>query len=1476
MTYDPRDRFSKALAGKAHTSASKPYWDEIFTRATLGAVEGELEGITGSWAGVWGMAPNVKGSNSPVGNPRTSVQGSPGFQFKESRLGVPGFPEINFRPYDARTARQSNWGPSLVGHPISFEFVGPTNKTKFNNWQWLVTDNSGTGNGDVLTLDTTDAFDSIFGAPTSPNWTDLADIYGISSIPESGLYLYVSQTGELGALDDIDGIGTAGDGGLGSGLIGDRLPVPVNVACSANSTYSQYELFKVTAISATTLTLDPSKRLADWFNIPSLMGGFQACIRSVCLITPKATRVVAIPGSGRKVYAIVPPEQTCTSDLMPPRRAWDDIVNRPTAPTIWDNYSAATETGTDYTNDDKQVSPIPTPIRHGVGRVQGTNGDPVFANYGLGQIGITVDDGSIVADDVTEGRLIYVYDVESFGGAILNQTGLVAELPLSSLQGWYGIVSFTQVPPARITLKRVLPFDPDTGVPLLVPGANYRVDSSASFAERIELRFTVHNPVSSLWNSNYARLEEILASRLHPILDPSKNKPVDGRSFYFTSSDPTFVSALSRADKCIFDTSGGNPGSLLDLGFRAVLFPAKNVAGSLIADFDNPLPNNNMVLDPAVTTEQYVDIDYTSGLVYLSHAPAVGGDLVPLANVLTATDNPRGEPTFFISCVPYSLEPSARTAGIKVSATNGSQYDSECFGPGEFASVFSGRKFWRLSNQTLTVSGGNVTTIDIEGATNTDLPETGYVEILRGIDPTGDPAFLDNNVDAHRVATFGYSKVTSGSPTTLEGVFGGGKSGDSITVTDGEPYVAVLRRNVWPFTNQGNGFVGTDFRSDLNYGSMDKATSLRFEGAELQKLGDGSVAVKIRDPRATAAEANFGDLFRSWLISGAVASDAGLDLTLTQSVFLVGGKRITMPPTVVTLGNNATQYVYLDTTDPCDCSFALSANSSPLSNESDILLYKAVTSGGVVTELVDLRNPLVDLDARLDVYVGRSDALESLGGQSPYFQTLAEAVAYVKEILDPDSGFDGNYIRIQVVGHTLETELPILPVSGMIIEGLAKVSDGGVAGSTHGIHWEDRSYPLFLLDGCSDLVFRNLNLIYDDDGQPANPTNNQLPFKAETGISFRLVFEDILFDGNDKAHGFIYCDPLAALGSCYITRCYTGGTTDYGLYFEGAVNCKVTDCRFSQGGTAQLAITTQAGVIDDGSSNLYRGIWSVGFEYGFVDEGTRNRWESCTSSGPGTGYGFLIGSAGTPNTVGIYSTVVSCQVLTGGLLNYGDYLSLQGFRCDDATAISGVHSTVSGCHFGGMVTLASSYNVLSDNQLLGSTNIVLGLGAFDVSLTLSSASSNIIRGNTSLGSFYFDASTRTNCAGNTFPGLGANDATILILAGSDDCIVSGNVAYAIYNLGNGCVFTGNWLDDYINLNATTGCVLTGNKAGGVINATSTNWVIVGNSAGGGVTAGGGGDPDGPAYTSLLVGNKVGNLGVFGGAPDDTGRENNIT
>lgn len=1437
---DPKD---KALAQRASTSSARTPWQEALDRhvsipASKAAEAAEvIRGFAGSWAASYALEDSLRS--------REYAEGPAAIQTKQNHLGQPGMAEINFRPYDARTNRFGPKGPSLLGHPISFSIVGPTLKSPLLDFQWLVS-----SDGYTLTIDTASIY-STAGTPALPALDTLATIYNLSAIPDGGLYLVVSQTGSRG---DLDG----NVGGLGDGQFGEDLAVLPNGPRSPIiplTEGSKYEVFRVVSFvtrgaDLVGFRLDTNKSLTEFFDFPV---GRTPVLRAVTLFVPAATRLVAVPGSGEgvgkeKVFAFVPPARSLNADYMPPYRNW--TVSGRFDP--WTNFEDPVATGTVYAigpsvyyNEGISL-PIPTPVFTGFGRVHDSTVDPP----NIGQLGLGAFislGGHFDASDV--GRILHVYEAESIrGGELANSSDdpqlVEATTPMETLLGYYQITAAMEIVPGTFLygFRRILEFDPTTGVPNY-GSARLNTLSNPGAGRAIRLKWRIHDSISTLWTSSTANMAALSASRLTNLIDPSWVQPALKRGLGFPGLQ-------GRPDRATFDTSssgGGadgtnaNPGSLADLGFRVVLFPAKLSGGRAVPDFDNPITSNEVLLDPDKPTEdQWIEVDYSAGLLRLSHAPVEGSVFLPTLGTLTATDNPRGEVVIFASCVPYSVEPGQLGGNQRVTGRvlNGSADDTCLIGSVvETTDVWSGRLSWPIENNIGVQSQTQQEIKLSEAVLPTQMPMTGFVEVVTGTRPVGPAPTAFIGAQGSRAATFGYSQVIYADPgnggnTTLRGVFGGGPLNNTTVPTLLNRHRVTLRRDtVSPNTSDGR--AGTDFQFDTTYGFAARSNALHFEHATIRKEVDGSATVHIKDPETTAHQRIFGDVLSSALLDGGifVASPTPGQILVEETTVLIDGIRSVLPPVALVFPTVAsTYYLYIDGSDPRCPSYAF-AEDLPLPSQHDILLGRYDQSVGVITAIVHLLLPLTDLDQRVNITVGDYDPAYG-SAYRPHFKTLSEAVRYVNELASPiNSGGSGDhprFFRIQVVGPVYEERdnLPIrIKTSGLIIEGVHRNMTGASVppNSPSTIWWDDNIHPLFDLQRYNDTVFRNLALKYD--GAVPAALNGAtcaftLNFDMEPPPGFipwackGILIEGCRFDG-DNAVAFFFLQSLTgAQGqiSDSIIRDNISATRNAGVWVYGsdgaprAFGLRVENNQFD---------CSQAAVLGDvrdlvritGHRNIVRGNHLIDAYGGVTVQGDGNVVET--------------------NTI---ATTAQAGILADGIHNL-----IHGNR------LSGVHTDNVIDHLGGIpgkvgidtfyTAGAASFTQVTDNdiQLAGvfDPNSHWGIRAPDTSNVVSNnqCQASAIVGELSTISGNVLATTgrllvtgRSMVSGN-FYGDGAIIGQFSVFSGNGggvvvfgaDCKIDGN-SMTDATVSDRCVLTGNTLTKMLTGGvATERLTLSGNR-----------------------------------------------------------------
>lgn len=874
------DKLRKAFEAKGKTRLALEPWQEHIDRdATVnlsraGMAAKALEGFAGSWAAQynysWGsrVAPDMPAS-PPEAVEAIDPLGPPvPIRSKINHLGQRGLPEVNFVPYNWRTNTFGSKGGALVGHTISFEVVGPTLKSPHCDWTWNITQGGGPNGGDVLSVGPRPD-----GTPT-PVLNDIIDMYGPRSTdvpgflwtigddaePNGGLYLLVS--------DDGTGPGSLDTGGG-------------QVAMSALDFYvdtARFELFRISEVTETTIEVHPSKSFSEFFDLP--LAGTRS-VRAITLVRPYVTRLAAIPQSGaaggndgvsvsgrEQVFVTVSPELAAGNDNFPP---YDGGNGAGSGDGSWigGGFTDARAPfgspigGAPDAYGGRVRLPVPIPVREDLAEVETSLLAPGAL---VGNWILEVPDATpYTAGPLFSSRLPVVRI------SATSRNDDTSDLTLGSIPnvlGWFDAVA-TTVAPDTVTLARVPETDPQTGLTYWGPGP---WESNVG-DPNVAVGLTFHEAVEALWYGPFA-LDKVEASRLKNLIDPTWVQ-----RFEKQISDPLLVSGMApppgggtagRPDRAIFDTRRffgagplpdvADPGNLMDLGFRMVLFPAKedpNDATQAIPDFDNPILGRELTIDGSNTTEkQYVEIDYSSGIVRLSIPPPTSrsgvpdfpSDVIPNGIQGTAGNNPRGEVVLFGACVPYSMEESQLGTGARVTANAGDGhrdfdlYSDQVLAKMIFATDVAGTTTFVGASPFIgpaAVAGGDVAII-LDRIW--DGPETGVVTITAGSDSSltfGKWGYTERRT----VLVAGLQK------TALVGISAlSGSANPDPALHAGEQTRAVILRREAVFDRQSFAlpFVTDFYPGDTTYGSEARAQAMRFERARLLPELDGSVTVRPR------------------------------------------------------------------------------------------------------------------------------------------------------------------------------------------------------------------------------------------------------------------------------------------------------------------------------------------------------------------------------------------------------------------------------------------------------------------------------------------------------------------------------------------------------------------------------------------------------------------------------------------------------
>lgn len=631
------DILKKAFQNVTSTSLATRAWDEPLTRRESTHAEQvfsapALPSSVGGWMASSGTPyATVENTSSPT-LPIQQGGAAPSRTYFETRPGRSGFNDVDFVPYNWGTNRFGNKGGALLGHPISWEVVGPTGKSPFTHWQWAV--NTGTN---TLTLEEgvmSQLFTTIPPHVAPATVPTVAQAYGLSAMPNGGLYVLVELTG-----DETNNL----------------LLAPANALVPIDQRTARFELFRVASWAGQDLVLNSSKLLTGYFTAV----GVNDKIKSITLIQPKVTRLASIPltldgvTQQNQVFVVVPPERAAKSEYMPPYNGsgvcpdWSVNGNFDFAGTI--------PTGELTSYGTPNLLPVPAPVQRNL-KGYFTAAPPASAN--LWDIFVTF------GGTFTVGQILQVHTVER---------ALATDDQVSQSLGWFEIQNVVAGAPNTLTLRRVPEVNSLTGEVF------YGNGPTGGLSEKVVV--DLYDNVGTIFTDPVLNISKVIASRLDHIIDP---KVVDTSFRSGLSSNPP--------GPAVFNTvTGSNPGNLTDLGFRVVLFPAKDLGGLVIGpDFDNPITGNTVVLDPTIpATGQFIEMDYSAGVVYLSHPPVPGPGCAVAPNGIIAdpTANVRGEVVLYAALVPYSREESQRGTGTQVKTT---RVGGE-FGPNDAVDVYGQR-----------------------------------------------------------------------------------------------------------------------------------------------------------------------------------------------------------------------------------------------------------------------------------------------------------------------------------------------------------------------------------------------------------------------------------------------------------------------------------------------------------------------------------------------------------------------------------------------------------------------------------------------------------------------------------------------------------------------------------------------------------------------------------------------------------------
>jgi hypothetical protein len=900
------DKLRKAFESKGKTREALEPWEEHLSRdASLNANKAGLaakivEGFSGSWAAQyhfgWGSLVGEGGAPATTPFIDEDPEGPPvPIHAKTSKIGKRGFPELNFAPYNWRTNTFGSKGPSLVGHPISFEVVGPTLKSPFCDWTWDVSQGAGPNGGDLLTPSIrpdggvsplVNEISDMYGPGINGTWT-----IGDAAEPNGGLYLLVSDDGaNAGAL-------AGGQTPMGA------LPNFVDTA--------RYELFRISEILDFSIEIHPNKSFGTHFDLPL---GNTRNIRAVTIVKPFVTRLQAIPQSGaaggndgvstygrEQTFVVVSPERAAGNDNFPPYQGAGG-AGAGDGSWLGGGFTESRAPGSSLLTGAPSVYgaavrlPIPNPVLEIVGSV--TQAFAVLPTDPVGQ-------WSVVTGGAVSAFTAAPFSPTNLPVVRISSTTRRADFPplafgsVESCMGWFDVFATGA---SDITLERVPETDPLTGLTYWGPGPYV---SSISGTTSLDVGMTLHESIDNLWLNPVFQLDKVEASRLRNLIDPvwveRFEKQISDPLLAAGQAPPPGGSGPGRPDKAIFDTrrffgagpipEAADPGNLMNLGFRMVLFPAKedpNDVTQTIPDFDHPITGRELVIDGSVNEKQFVEVDYSSGIVRLSIPPPLSRadipeeetDVIPNGITGAGGNNLRGEVVLFGACVPYSMEDSQVGTGARVTTHTGDGRDIDVTSDQVSATINSRDTVYLPATPPFFGVSGLTGAVDIVLDRFWEGPETGVISIASG------------NDDSPIFGNWGYTQKTAvdidpGPGTKIVTALGGLSSNpaalDPTPATPEEPRSTILRREV-VFGEQSIDLARlTDFyTNDTTYGSSLRADTLRFKDAVSHFNMDGSTTVEMRTPGYMWNQQG------QWTSSGIVQLPAGPERRISDTGILAG------------------------------------------------------------------------------------------------------------------------------------------------------------------------------------------------------------------------------------------------------------------------------------------------------------------------------------------------------------------------------------------------------------------------------------------------------------------------------------------------------------------------------------------------------------------------------------------------------------
>lgn len=318
-----------------------------------------------------------------------------------------------------------------------------------------------------------------------------------------------------------------------------------------------------------------------------------------------------------------------------------------------------------------------------------------------------------------------------------------------------------------------------------------------------------------------------------------------------------------------------------------------------------------------------------------------------------------------------------------------------------------------------------------------------------------------------------------------------------------------------------------------------------------------------------------------------VTASAGLNITIASGNCLVFGKYLSVSGAVVALTNNATNWVYVNSTTGV---LTATTSASTACADSDLALYKVTTSGGAITATSDVRRNYVQL---------RKKGFWTVGTTGCDFASLKGALDFLAEYR-LSTGQQTVEIVIQGVADVSTTINLTFPVT---IRGAALDNSALVGGPLARLRGTLAGQPMFrcAVSTLHNVVFKDLYVtiegtdsascfLRNDDAGTAgndwvfnncifeNAPNNGWVFNLSPADSTKdWLWNNCVFQNRVGTGTFVYVGDNCT-GYTFDNCKFRGTTADATVsgvsMSEGAVEPIFTNCLFEMGGIHLYIQTT--------------------------------------------------------------------------------------------------------------------------------------------------------------------------------------------------------------------------------------------------------------------------------------------------------------